>query len=105
MRFARGWLELDRLNTTVKDDTVFMLTDSLRQTMANETRGLFLEVFNTGGGLAELVTADHSYLDASLEQFYGLPTAGLGNTAGRVDYPLSPGSRDRGILRPRTTRT
>jgi Protein of unknown function (DUF1592)/Protein of unknown function (DUF1588)/Protein of unknown function (DUF1595)/Protein of unknown function (DUF1587)/Protein of unknown function (DUF1585) len=104
MRFARGWLELDRLNTTVKDDTVFMLTDSLRQSMANETRGLFLDVFNSGGGLAELVTADHSYLDASLAQFYGLPTAALGNLAARVDYPALPslpalpGARDRGFL-------
>ena len=96
-RFATGWLELDRLNSTVKDDTVFMLTDALRQDMASETRNLVLDTFNTNGGLGDLLTADHSFLNSSLAQFYGLPTGGLGAAFTKVPYPAS-GSRDRGIL-------
>jgi hypothetical protein len=97
MRFATGWLELDRLNSTVKDDTVFRLTDALRQDMASETRNLVIDTFNTDGGLGDLLTADHSFLNLSLAQFYGLPTGGLGAAFTKVPYPAS-GPRDRGIL-------
>ena len=97
MRFATGWLELDRLNTTVKSDAVFMLTDALKQDMANETRSLIIDTFNTNGGIADLLTADHSFLNSSLAQFYGLSAAGLGAGFTKVSYPAS-GGRDRGIL-------
>lgn len=97
MRFASGWLGLDRLYTTVKDDTVFVLDDPLRADMLAETRGLLLDVFDGNGGVTDLLTADHSFLTANLASFYGLDASALGPDPTRVDYAAG-GGRDPGIL-------
>jgi hypothetical protein len=97
MGFMRGWLGLDRLYSTVKDDRVFMLTNTLRDGMAGETRSLILEAFNANRGFSDLLTADHSFLNHDLAQFYGLDSTGLGTAFTSVPYAAS-GARDRGIL-------
>ncbi|HTQ06079.1 MAG TPA: DUF1592 domain-containing protein [Polyangiaceae bacterium] len=97
MGFMNGWLGLDRLYTTAKDDTVFMLTQSLRDDMANESKSLIAEAFNGGGSLGSLLTADHTFLNAELATFYGLSSSGLGTDFKSV--PLTAGSgRDPGLL-------
>ena len=97
MDFMTSWLGLEKLYTTVKDDSVYMLTDTLRGEMASETRGLIVDTFQSGGTFSDLLTADHSFLNSDLAQFYGFDTAGLGTAFTRVSYPGST-SRDGGIL-------
>ena len=87
MDFMTSWLGLEKLYTTVKDDSVYMLTNTLRDEMASETRGLILDTFANGGSFSDLLTADHSFLNQDLAQFYGFDTAGLGTTFTRVQYP------------------
>ena len=77
MGFMTGWLGLDRLYTTAHDDTVFTMSKSVRDDMAQETQSLLLEAFNSGGSLGSALTADHTFLNSELATFYGLPTTGL----------------------------
>jgi hypothetical protein len=103
--FMTGWLGLDRLYTTAKDDSVYMLTDALRDEMATETRSLILEAFDQGGsaatqsagGFASLLTSDHSFLNQDLATFYGLDATGLTSAFVRVPY-TSATHRDGGLL-------
>src|SRR6185436_19224950 len=97
MGFMTGWLGLRRLYTTVKSDSVFMLTDSLRADMAAETRNLMVDTFKNNGGFGDLLTADHSFLTKNLADFYGISSAGLGTSPTRVAYTSST-RRDGGIL-------
>jgi hypothetical protein len=97
MDFMTSWLGLEKLYTTVKDDTVYMLTDTLRSEMASETRGLIVDTFGSGGTFSDLLTADHSFLNKDLAQFYGFDASALGSTFTRVQYPGAT-SRDGGIL-------
>jgi hypothetical protein len=98
MAFMNGWLGLDRLYTTAKDGTVYMLTDALRADMATETRSLILEAFTGTGNFGSLLTADHSYLNKNLATFYNLPNASsLGTSFTKVTYTASM-MRDPGLL-------
>jgi hypothetical protein len=97
MDFMTSWLGLEKLYTTVKDDSVYMLSSTLRDEMAAETRGLILDTFANGGTFSDLLTADHSFLNKDLAQFYGFDSSSLGTTFTRVQYPGST-SRDGGIL-------
>jgi Protein of unknown function (DUF1592)/Protein of unknown function (DUF1588)/Protein of unknown function (DUF1595)/Protein of unknown function (DUF1585)/Protein of unknown function (DUF1587) len=97
MGFMTGWLGLDRLYTTAHDDTVFMMPKAIRDDMNNESKSLLLEAFNGGGSFSSVLTADHTFLNAELATFYGLPTTGL--TTAFKSVPLSAGSgRDPGLL-------
>jgi hypothetical protein len=94
--FMTGWLGLDRVLTIVKDSSVYgALTDGLRQSMYNETRALLVDSFNTGGTFSGALTANYSFLDGNLSQYYGIPGGG-GNTPTKVMLP--PGMRDAGLL-------
>ena len=97
MGFMTGWLGLDRLYTTAHDDTVFMLSKALRDDMNNESQSLLMEAFNGGGSMASVLTADHTFLNAELATFYGLPTSGLSTTFKSVPLPAGSG-RDPGLL-------
>jgi len=104
--FMGGWLGLDRLYTTAKDDTVATLTTAMRDDMAAETRNLILEAFDgpisggsaaSAGSFASLLTADHSYLNQDLAGYYGLDPTGLTSAFTRVVFTSST-RRDRGLL-------
>jgi hypothetical protein len=97
MGFMTGWLGLDRVYTTAKNDTVFMLTNAMRDNMAAETRSLILEAFDGGGSVASLLTADHSFLNQDLANFYGLDGTGLTSAFVSVPFVRS-GKRDTGLL-------
>jgi len=93
-QFADGWLGLDHLDTTVKDDSVFELTDDLRDSMREESRRFFIETFEEGGTFKDLLTAQHSFLDRRLAEHYQVP--GGSDTFDRVDLPQN--KRAGGIL-------
>lgn len=98
MNFMTGWLGLNRLYTNAKDNTVYMLTDAQRADMMSETTNLIVDTFNNGGSVGDLFSADHSFLNQELAQFYGVSTNGLSaSTFSKVSYPTG-GPRDRGIL-------
>jgi hypothetical protein len=97
MGFMTGWLGLDRVYTTAKNDTVFMLTNAMRDNMAAETRNLILEAFDGGGSFAGLLTADHSFLNQELATYYGLDATGLTSDFVRVPFASS-SRRDMGLL-------
>ena len=96
MGFMSGWLGLDRLYTTAKDDTVYMLADTMRANMATESQQLVLETFNGGGSLGAVLTADHSFLNKDLADYYGISAAGLGTSFTSVPYAGT--GRDPGLL-------
>lgn len=102
MRFMSGWLGLGKVMTAVKDDAAFKLTDSLRQSMLDETQALILEtVFGRNGTFSDLLTTPQSFLNRELVQHYGL-LARFG-TAIPVGAPITLVSynatdRDPGIL-------
>ncbi|WP_437622540.1 DUF1592 domain-containing protein [Sorangium sp. So ce1151] len=96
MRFMRGWLQLNRLVTSVKDNTVFNLSDELRRDMMAETQALIVDTaLNQNGTFSNLLQADYTFINSSLATHYGLGGAG-GTELTRVT--ISPGQRDRGIL-------
>jgi uncharacterized protein DUF1592/uncharacterized protein DUF1588/uncharacterized protein DUF1595/uncharacterized protein DUF1585/uncharacterized protein DUF1587 len=97
MGFMTGWLGLDRLYTTAHDDTVFAMPDAIRSHMNTESQSLLVEAFNNGGSLASVLAADHTFLNAELATFYGLPTTGLTTAFKSVPLPAGSG-RDPGLL-------
>ena len=97
MGFMTGWLGLDRLYTTAHDDTVFSMSKTIRDEMNTESQSLLVEAFNGNGSLASVLTADHTFLNADLATFYGLPTTGL--TTAFKSVPLAGSTvRDPGLL-------
>ena len=46
--------------------------------MQTESQDLIMEAFNGTGTFGSVLTADHSFLNADLATFYGIPTNGLG---------------------------
>jgi hypothetical protein len=96
MRFASGWLGLERLSTTVKEAAFATLTDQTRTDMAGETRAFVLDTFQTGGTLSTLLTANYSFLNKNMATYYGLPTGSLGTAFTKTTLPS--GTRDPGIL-------
>src|SRR5690606_30870710 len=74
-KFVHGWLEGDNLFQKAKDPNVFDLGEPLRQAMLDETRRFFLELFQTGGTIGDLYSADFTMLNGPLAEFYGLSGA------------------------------
>ena len=95
MRFMSGWLSLDRL-AAVKDPAFYTLTDANRADIAGETRAFILDTF-AGGTLSTLLTANYTFLNSNMAQFYGLPTSGLGAQYSKVTFSAST-NRQPGLL-------
>lgn len=74
-RFMEEWLELDRLPTVPKDAATYPeLNDIIRTSMHEEARRFFRQVVRGGAGTyPELMTANYSFIDDTLAQFYGVP--------------------------------
>jgi hypothetical protein len=97
MGFMNGWLGLPRLYTTAKDNTVYMLTQTLQDDMATESQDLIMEAFNGGGSFGSVLTADHSFLNKDLATFYGITATSLSTTT-FASVPYAGTSRDPGLL-------
>lgn len=93
-KFVHGWLEVDNLFKKAKDPSVYDLSETMRQAMLDETRHFFLELFQTGGTVGDLYSADFTMLNGPLAEFYGLSGAS-GDTFTRVALE---GRRATGIL-------
>jgi len=96
MGFMSGWLGLERLYTTAKDDTVFAMTAALRDAMATEARSLIVEAFNGTGSVGTLLASDHTFLNKDLADFYGIDSSALGTDFKSV--ALAGTGRDGGLL-------
>lgn len=96
--FMKGWLGLGKLETVAKDDNVFKLTDSLRQSMGDETRRLIEEtVFTQKGSFLSLLTTPASFVNKELATHYGLANAGSMSDQ-MMPVTFAPGERDGGLL-------
>jgi hypothetical protein len=91
--FVTAWLDVDRLVGKVKAGVD--ISDGLRQAMLEETRQLFLQVFNEGGTIGDLFSATYSFMNQELSSFYGLNLA-TGTEFQQVD--ISGGVRVPGVL-------
>ncbi|GIW90190.1 MAG: filamin [Pirellulaceae bacterium] len=72
--FAAQWLNLRNLNEAQPDPQQFPgFDDALRQAMLRETLELFMHVVQNDRPITELLTADYSFLNRRLAQWYGVP--------------------------------
>jgi hypothetical protein len=71
--FALKWLDLDNLAEVEPDPNLFPMFDaSLRRDMATEIESFVASVLLEGRGVAELLTADHTFLNERLARHYGI---------------------------------
>lgn len=97
--FVESWLEVDDLLSRVKVDVPGVTFDeAIRGDMLTETSMLFRHVFNNGGGVSELFSADYTFINQRLGQFYRIWEA---NTADHQSTPIptsGEGARAPGLL-------
>ncbi len=90
VRFVAKWLELERLASVPKDAELFPDFDQgIREAMEREVAAFVDDVVfgaEASGELGELLTAGHTFVDATLAEFYGLPAVAEDATE-RVDAP------------------
>lgn len=71
--FASRWLELSKVTGVVPDTELYPEFDeNLRDAMEQETRLFIGSQIREDRGVLELVTADHSFLNARLAKHYGI---------------------------------
>lgn len=92
--FIEGWVDIEGLPAKAKDNDTYNLSDAERRAMGEETRQLFADTFQTGGGVETLFTADYTFVNQTLGAFYGM-TGVSGDAFQKV--PLPP-NRPPGIL-------
>jgi hypothetical protein len=96
MGFMNGWLGLPRLFTTAHDATIYQISSTVQNEMQTESQDLIMEAFNGTGTFGSVLTADHSWLNADLANYYGI-TGVTGTTFQSVKY-AGKTSRDPGLL-------
>jgi hypothetical protein len=75
--FAAQWMGTDLALTEPKDMNLFPeITDTIRQSMAQEVRELFVHASLKGNRFTEFFSTDYAFVDNTLAQYYGL---GSGN--------------------------
>jgi hypothetical protein len=92
-QFIEGWVEIDGLLQKAKAENP-ALTPQVREAMGEETRQLFVDAFDTGGGVEELFTANYTFVNQALATFYGM-SGGAGDAFQKVSLPPN---RPPGIL-------
>ncbi|MEM6992543.1 MAG: DUF1592 domain-containing protein [Myxococcota bacterium] len=97
--FLDSWLEVEDLPSRAKaEEPGVMFDDALRQDMLAETRALFLDVFNSGGDVATLLTADYTFVNQRLGHFYRMWEANTEDHQ-RMEIPtMGEGVRAPGLL-------
>lgn len=87
-RFAAGWLGIDRILTADKRADLYPELDAaLRRDLYEESRELFAHVvLNGSGSLAEVYTADYSFLNDRLAALYGVAAPPSGHERVRTAY-------------------
>lgn len=76
-RFILEWLEVDGLESTAKDSTLFPNYENLKRAMLDETTAFVDEAMVFGGGsLRSLLDARFASVSPTMARFYGLKTWG-----------------------------
>ncbi len=89
--FYRQWLALDSIRSRVKDLKTFpTFTPDLLASMEAETLAVAGEFAAGPKPFLDMLTADHTFVDARLAALYGLPTAGTTPDTLKPS-PLAPG--------------
>jgi hypothetical protein len=79
--FALAWLHLYDFETLdEKSERHFPEFRGLRGAMREETVRFFTDLFQNNGPVLDILDADHSFLNADLARFYGLPSTGFANS-------------------------
>ena len=94
--FAGQWLFIRKIDEATPDATLFPQFDAtLRAAMKSETQMLFRDVAFNGLPANQLLTAQYTYANDRLAQYYGLPAVGSTDPQ-RVD--LTGNTQRRGLL-------
>ncbi|MEM9454169.1 MAG: DUF1592 domain-containing protein [Myxococcota bacterium] len=98
-RFVRSWLEIDDFESTAKVEVPeVQFTDEHRQDMLAETTALFLHLFGSQGDVAELLSANYTFVNQNLGHFYRLWQANTPDPQ-MIEIPAEgDGARAPGIL-------
>lgn len=75
--FFLQWLSYDGAPYAAKDPAAFTLPNPIATAMVSETQQFVDKTYQSGGSLTDLLTSPSTYVNLSLAQFYGWPTAGL----------------------------
>ena len=95
--FAGQWLQLRNLASLSPNTRLYPdFDDNLRQAFRDETERFFDSVVREGGGVADLLDADYTFLNERLAKHYGIPNV-YGTRMRRVE--LGEDSRRGGLLR------
>jgi hypothetical protein len=71
--FVEAWLRTAQLELVTRDEEKFPeFTLDIRVAMRGETRRLVAETWSSGGTLADLLLADHTFVTDALAAFYGI---------------------------------
>jgi hypothetical protein len=96
--FARGWLQLDRLELASPDPDRFPRFDSdLRSAMRRESELFFEAMLREGRPISEFLGSDFTFVDENLAKHYGLPGV-EGSAMQRVPIPEDLRGRRGGLL-------
>lgn len=72
-QFAAQWLGLRNLESMTRDESKFPeFNPELVESMAGETERLFLDALRNNRPAGELLSADYTFLDGRLAEFYGV---------------------------------
>ncbi len=73
--FAGQWLRLRNISGALPSDVLFPdFGESLRQDFVRETELFFDSILREDRGVADLLTADHTFLNERLARHYGIPS-------------------------------
>ena len=78
--FVTQWLQLGKLDATLLDDTV-------RGPMREETRLFFADLQARDGSPLEILTAEHTFVNADLAELYGVPAPARGSFERVATHP------------------
>ena len=92
--FVAQWLHLRNMNRVTPDVNRFPeFDDNLRDALARETELLVASELRADGGVADLLTADYTFVNERLARHYGIPGV-YGSRFRRVELgPGAPGGR------------
>jgi hypothetical protein len=94
-RFAAQWLRLQDLDKINPDVRVYPdFDDQLKTSMLKETELFFRHIVREDRPVADLFTADYTFVDERLARHYGIPAV-VGSEFRKVSYP---DGRRRGLL-------
>jgi hypothetical protein len=72
--FGAQWLEVNRMQSVTPDGTLFAaFTPAIRQAMMDETKEFVWDFLSSDRPVSQMLTADFTYVNATLAQLYGLP--------------------------------